>query len=121
MARRSPSSLAGVLCSLLPAVCLTRSPAGSRTSPPGVALAVELAGRLVGEEQRRAVGERRAKRDPLALAPGELGRRGARPIGHGGRLEQLLGAGGPLAAAGAPQRERQRDALANGEVRRQRP
>ena len=37
-----------------------------------LALAVQVAGRLVGQEEGWVVGERASDRDPLALADGEL-------------------------------------------------
>ena len=74
---------------------------------------VELAGRLVGEEHARPVGERGAQRDALLLAAGELRgppvalRREADP------LEQLVGPAQALRAVALPRRpELQRDELA---------
>ncbi len=60
---------------------------------------VELAGRLVGQEQRGLMNERRAGRDALLLAARELRRRivGALRKAHG--VEQREGALPPLAAA----------------------
>ena len=42
---------------------------------------VELAGRLVGEQQRWPVGEGGAQRQPLALATGQLPRQRVGPVG----------------------------------------
>ena len=55
---------------------------------------VEIAGRLVGEDQRRPVGERAGDRDALLLAARQLGRAMVEPLGEAERAEQLLG---PLA------------------------
>ena len=66
---------------------------------------VELAGRLVGEQHRRLVGERDGDRDPLLLPARHL--RGE-PVAHRRdveQVEQLGDAGGPAAHAGcAPRR-----------------
>ena len=53
---------------------------------------VELAGRLVGEEDPRPVGERRAERDALLLAAGQLGRPTVALLAETDALEQLVGA-----------------------------
>ena len=55
----------------------------------GGVLRVELAGRLVGEQEPRAVGERGAERDPLLLAAGELVRVGVEPVLETDLAEQL--------------------------------
>ena len=57
----------------------------------GCVLRVELAGRLVGEQEPRAVGERGAERDPLLLAAGELVRVGVEPVFETDLAEQLGG------------------------------
>ena len=43
--------------------------------------AVQVAGRLVGQQQAGLVGQRAGQRDPLLLAAGQPGRRGARLVG----------------------------------------
>ena len=43
-------------------------------------LRVEIAGRLVGDHEPRAMRQRRTDRDPLLLASRELGRAGVRAI-----------------------------------------
>jgi len=43
--------------------------------------AVEVAGRLVGQHDRRPPDERTGDRDPLSLASGELGRLERRAVG----------------------------------------
>ena len=53
---------------------------------------VEIAGRLVGEHQRRLVGERAGDRDALLLAARQLGRAMLEPLAKAERAEQLLGA-----------------------------
>ena len=89
----------------------------ARRSAPGPARAlagVELPGRLVGEQQRRPVRERRAQRDALALAAGELGRRARRPGRRARGVEQLARraagacAGRPRAAPAAARPPRAR-------------
>ena len=65
---------------------LTRSSSAAICSP--VAL-IELAGRLVGEQQPRAVGERARDRHALHLAAGELRRPMVGACGQADVLEQL--------------------------------
>ena len=80
---------------------------------------IELAGRLVGEDDRRVVRERARDRNALHLAPGEFGGPIVEPIGQSHVAEQL---GGPLAAHGAgdaPLGHRQLDVLQRGEDRQQ--
>ena len=80
--------------------------------------AVELAGRLVGEEDLRPVGERGAERDALLLAARQLGRVArSRFVGEADALEQLVGAAQALARRGAAQPELQRDELARASAR----
>ncbi len=80
---------------------------------------VELAGRLVGEEHLRAVGERGAQRDPLLLAAGELRRPARSLVGQPDALEQLVGAPKPFGARGAAEAELHRDQVAGGELGRE--
>ena len=63
---------------------------------------VEVAGRLVGEHQRRAVGERAGDRDALLLAARQLGRAMVEPLRQAERAEQLLGARRARRRASAP-------------------
>ena len=56
------------------------------------ALGVERAGRLVGEEQRRLVGERTGDREPLALPAGEHAGRFLRLVGEAEEVEEVAGA-----------------------------
>jgi hypothetical protein len=81
------------------------------------AVRVEIAGRLVGEDQCRAMHQRARDRDPLQLASRELARPAAGALGEADCREHLAH---PLVdhATGLPlQRERQRDILADGEIR----
>ena len=66
------------------------------------ALGVERAGRLVGEQQRRLVGERAGDREPLALAAGQHARRVASPCRRGRAGRAGRGRGSRPACAGAP-------------------
>ncbi len=86
---------------------------------PAGGLRVEVAGRLVGEQQPRPVGQRPAERDPLLLAARQLGRTVAGARREPDRGEQVarprLG-GGARDAGGAL---RQRDVLQRRELRQQ--
>ena len=53
-------------------------------------LGIERAGRLVGEDDRRLVGERARHRDALALAAGQLVRPLVHVIGEAERAEQIV-------------------------------
>ena len=81
---------------------------------------VELAGRLVGEQQVRAVGQRAGDRDALLLAARQLVRAVASAVGQTDQLEQLRDALVALAAVGrgrgaaAPRRSRPRTGSAAG-------
>ena len=61
-------------------------------------LRVEVAGRLVGEEDRRPRDERARERDALLLAAGELGRAMRAPVGEPGLLRAALRASAPRAS-----------------------
>ena len=74
------------------------------------ALAVEAAGRLVGEDERRIVGERAGDRDALALAARELVRPLVEMIGEAERLEQAR------ARARASRRRGRRPSLRIGQL-----
>ena len=80
---------------------------------------VELAGRLVGEQQLRTVRERRAQRDALSLASGELRGERIEPVAETGRLKQRDRARPLLVARCAAERERQRHSLSDPEIRGQ--
>ena len=65
---------------------------------------VELARRLVRDQQARPVRERGGERDPLLLAARELGRIRVAPVGEADAFEQLVRAGMPLGARRSQQR-----------------
>ena len=78
--------------------------------------AVELAGRLVGEEDLRPVSEGGAERDALLLAARELGRMARALLCEADPLEQLVGPPQALARRGAAQAELQGDELARAQL-----
>ena len=88
----------------------------------GGARLVELAGRLVGDQQPRPVRERGAERDPLLLAAGELARV-ARLRGRAGRPARAARARARAARrSGMPcEPERHRDQLLGGQLAGERP
>src|ERR671937_2851496 len=86
----------------------------------GDALRVELAGRLVCEEQGGAVGDGGADGDPLCLAAGELAGAGTSGGGEADALEQLIGAEGALRRGCAEHRHLERHDRPAVEVRRKR-
>ena len=63
--------------------------------------AVEVAGRLVGEHDRRPPDEGPGDRHPLPLASGELGRLERRAVGQADPFERLVGARVPLGGGDA--------------------
>src|SRR5207244_504759 len=71
---------------------------------------------LVGEEEPRPVGERRADGDSLLFAAGELGRSRAALVSEADTVEELVGPRQALSPGNAAQAERQRDELACGEL-----
>ena len=75
------------------------------------ALGVERAGRLVGEQQRRLVGERAGDREPLPLAAREHAGRVLRLVGEAEQVEQVAGAGLGALARRARDHRGQRDVL----------
>ena len=78
---------------------------------------VEVAGRLVGEHDRRPRDERAGDRDALLLAAGELGRAVAEPLGEADLVGELAH---PLAVRlAAGEREREHDVLGRREHRQQ--
>ena len=80
---------------------------------------VEIAGRLVGEHQRRLAGERARDRHALHLAARELGRLVLHPVGEADLLEQLLDPLLALARARALEQQRHLDVLVGGDLRQQ--
>jgi hypothetical protein len=60
---------------------------------------VELAGRFVGQDQRRLVGERHGQGRPDGFTSGELSRVGARPVSDAKSIEELAPAVGRGASA----------------------
>ena len=63
---------------------------------------IEIAGRLVGEQKPRHVGDRARDRDALLLAAGKLGRPVRQPLGQAKIGQQLAGALVRLALARRP-------------------
>ena len=80
---------------------------------------VELAGRLVGDEEPRPVRERRTDRDALLLAAGELRGQRIAPVEEADALEQVVGDALPLHALDTEQRKPERDELPRGQLRRE--
>ncbi len=81
---------------------------------------VELAGRLVGEEHRRAVRQGGAQRNSLLLSAGELARAARAFVGEPDPLEQRVGAAQALGASLAAQAELDRHQIARAELRGER-
>ena len=79
--------------------------------------AIEIAGRLVGEQEAGLAGEGPGKRHPLLLAAGELGRIVCHPGGKADRGQPL--AGTRQGVGGVGQFERQRDVFQGGHGRHQ--
>ena len=80
---------------------------------------VEVAGRLVGEDEERAVGERAGDGDPLLLAPGELGRPVREPLAESEGREQLGRAAAGVLGGGAADQLGNDDVLRRREIRQQ--
>ena len=78
---------------------------------------VELAGRLVGQEEPRPVGERPGDGHALLLAARELVRPVPRPLAEADELEQLAHPRVALARLGADEAERDLDVLGRGQER----
>jgi len=81
---------------------------------------VELAGRLVCDDEGGRVRDRGAERDSLLFAPRELGWAGARPLEHADALEKLPRAAIAAIAGRAAEAKRKGDELDGGEVAGQR-
>ena len=76
---------------------------------------VQIAGRLVGEQDLRTWRKRTRYRHTLLLAAGKLGRKMIEPVAEADRVEHF---GGALSCVGAVQKfERQRDVLKCGHCR----
>ena len=94
-----------------------RSLKSESTSAPGVG--VEIAGRLVGEDQRGLCHEGPCDPDPLLLAARELGGLMAQSIAQAQALEGLLGLLEALAAADALVHQRRGHVLQGARARQQ--
>ena len=79
-------------------------------------LRVEVAGRLVGEQDRGLARNRASHRHPLLLAPGELAREMPGAMGHLYLREGLVHPLPPLGRPHAPVGQGQLDVLVDGEV-----
>jgi hypothetical protein len=75
---------------------------------------VQIAGRFVGEQHRRAGDQRAGDRDALLLAAGHLVGPVVHAVGQSDAVEHLGGAGPALAAADAAIDQRQRDVVPGG-------
>ena len=82
-------------------------------------IAVEVAGRFIGEHQRRAVHQRARDRDPLRFTPGEHLHRIVGPPAQADRLEHRQRARPRLGARHLEQLQRQRDVLQQRQLRQQ--
>jgi len=74
-------------------------------------LRVEVAGRLVGEQEGRLVGQRSGDRDPLALSPRKLARIVIEPIAESDPFEEGAGALATWFVDHLMEHHRQRDVL----------
>ena len=72
-------------------------------------LAVQCAGRLVGQDQRRLIDHGAGNRDALLLSAGKLVGLVAHPLAHADALEPFLGAAGALPCRDACIQHRQFD------------
>ena len=79
--------------------------------------AVEVAGRLVGEDDRRSAGERAGDGDALLLATRQLARAVRQPVAQADRVDHVVDP--RRVALGAAEHQRQRDVLLGGERRDQ--
>src|SRR4029453_6650574 len=82
----------------------------------GRGLCVELAGRLVGEQDARPVRERNGDRGPLLLAAGELVGLVRATVGNADQAEQPPGALAPVGAAHALEDEWELDVLLRAQI-----
>ena len=74
-------------------------------------LGVEVAGRLVGQQQRRVVDERARDRDALLLAAGELVGEVVQLRGEAGEAQDVRHLGADLVARAAGDLQRVRDVV----------
>ena len=79
-------------------------------------LLVEIAGRLVGDEEPGPMRDRRAQRDSLLLSARELARQRVGTIGQANSLEELACARRRRGGGNTGQAERERDQLLRGEL-----
>ena len=82
----------------------------------GAGVRVEVAGRLVGEDDLRPADQRPRHRDPLLLAAGQLARPVPQPVGQADRVDHAPRPARGRAPAGQPQRQRE---FSRGGQRRQ--
>ena len=101
---------------MLPDSC-TSSAISSSTSRGG--RRVELAGRLDGDQELRPGGDRRAERDPLLLAAGQLTRMRVTPGSEADAFEQLVRPGVTPRRRLAREAELDPDELARGQLARE--
>ena len=85
----------------------------------GAGVAVEVAGRLVGEDERRLGDERAGDRDALLLAARQLGRLVVEPVAEAEPLERGRARRGALAPADALVEQRRRDVVERRRPRQQ--
>jgi hypothetical protein len=86
----------------------------------GLAILVEVAGRLVGEQQARRVDQRAGDRHPPLLAPGQICRIGIDAPGKPDPGKQRVGTGVYLAGHGcAAEQRRNGDIIDCGQARQQ--
>src|SRR5918996_768084 len=95
--------------------------AGETTMLPSSTRDVELARRLVGEEEARAVGKGGADGDALLLSAGELVRAGVAPVGEPYPLEQLVRARTACTPGHPAEPELDRDELSRRQLGGERP
>ena len=77
-----------------------------RSAMPAPVVVVEIAGRLVGDEDRRRRGQRAGNRDALLLAAGKLGGIVRQALAEPDLAEHVLRAGESVRPAGKLQRHR---------------
>ena len=118
--RSAMSAVAGVVGHEHDAGAVAPGELGDQRSHRLSAVVVELAGRLVGQQQRGAVGQRRAQGDPLALAARQLGGQRLGAIGQAGRPSSSATRSRRLPDPTPPQGQRQRDRTCGAQVGRQR-
>ena len=80
-----------------------------------LALAVQVAGRLVSQQEGWVVGERASDRDPLALADGKLSGTMCATVGEADFLDQALGSFGSLGGSVGALEHRDLDVFERGQ------